>query len=108
MIAGKPTEWGTIVAFNLGDEVDWTGDTRRKDEQWHGLVMKQLPGDKYEILWTRSDSKATTLMDRSDVPFHFNYRTHEPPTNLEHCTGGLGIRHPKTNEWGNRYGIPGA
>jgi hypothetical protein len=96
-----------MVPYNLGDQVDWTGVPGRKDEHWHGYVMGHLPGNKYEILWTRSNSKATTLVDRSDVPFHFNYRTYEHEENLTLCIGRKGHRHPTTNEWGNRYGIPG-
>jgi hypothetical protein len=91
-----------------GDQVDWTGRSGRKGEHWHGVVMKRV-ADKYEILWTRSDSRFDTIWKRDEVPFPspVNYRTIEPEAKLALCNGGTGSRHPKTNAWGNRYGIPG-
>gem|GEM_PF-6409673 len=96
-----------IVAFNLGDQVDWIGVSSRKYDDWHGFVMDDLADQGYEILWTRSNCTKSSLRERSDVPFAFNYRTHESEEDLTVCTGGSESRHPKTNEWGNRYGIPG-
>lgn len=95
------------MMFRLGDEIDWTGEPRRVNEHWHGVVMKQLPDDHYEVLWTRSDSVAHYVFARSDVPFQFNYRTHEPSDLLEACVDGGGGNHPRSNPWGNVYGIPG-
>jgi hypothetical protein len=98
---------GVKMSFKRGQEVDWTGRSGRKGEHWHGVVMRRVD-DKYEILWTRSNSRSNTLWNRDDIPFPppVNYRTFEPEEKLVLCIGGNGGRHPKTNEWGNRYGMP--
>lgn len=95
------------MALNVGDQIDWKGESGRKNEDWHGFVMKDLADKGYEILWTRSNCTKNSLRRRSDVPFAFNYRTHESEEDLTLCTGDSGSRHPRTNEWGDRYGIPG-
>jgi hypothetical protein len=95
------------MKFKRGDQVDWIGTSGRKGENWHGFVMKRI-GDEYEILWTRSNSKYKTVLKRSDMnyPPPVNFRTIEPAKLLCICNEDLGRRHPKTNEWGKRYGIP--
>jgi len=95
------------MSLNRGDQVDWTGRAGRKGEDWHGIVVNCFV-DKYEVLWTRSNCRFDTLWKRDDIQFPppANYRTYEPETKLIICDGGEGRRHPKSNEWGNRYGIP--
>jgi hypothetical protein len=93
--------------------VDWVGTSGRngasgEGEKWHGNVMNSRSDGNYEILWTHSDSIADTILKRDDVPFpSHDYRTHEPEGNLSFCTDRSGTHHPKTNDWGERYGIPG-
>lgn len=99
--------------ISRGDQVDWAGTSGRDGptgdgEKWHGVVMNTRADGKYEILWTCSDSIAVTLWKRDDVPFpSHDYRTFESAKNLSPCIDRAGVQHPNTNEWGERFGIPG-
>jgi len=42
--------------LNLGEQVDWTGSSRRKGEDWQGSVMKKLENNRYETRWARSNA----------------------------------------------------
>jgi hypothetical protein len=95
------------MELTVGDFVDYI---KKSKENWHGLIVK-IDNEDIWVLWLMSDvERQTSPSKKQKNAYYRGYTTIHPESELALCQrkedgSWSGRRHPKTNPWGEIYGM---